>query len=337
MRKITIVDIAKEAGVSFKTVSRVMNNETGVGDDTRARVQALLDAYDFKPNAAARSLPGSRSFLIGLLFETMMSHYYSSQLQIGALRACRRRGYHLVVEETADIGKGRKALLTALTSSRLDGVILPFPLCDDRRLMGALEELRIPYVRITPSIDPGRSAQVGMDDYQAAYDMTRYLWDLGHRQIAFLGYHHHAASDWRHEGYLAFMKEQGQNPRGEWALTDIYLDDPSQVAETILTRAERPTAVFAATDYIAFGVMAAAGKLGLTIPGDLSLAGFDDSPGSESVWPPLTTIHQPIAAMASTAVDMLVDHIVNKGAPMPHEARVLDFHLVERASAAPRI
>ena len=339
VRKLTIVDIAREANVSIKTVSRVLNRETGVGEATRARVESIIKARNFKPNAAARSLPGSRSYLLGFLMHSVVGHYYLNGLQTGIMRGCRRNGYHMILETTEDyVADGREAFVRTLTASRYDGLIVAPPVCDNPAILTVLEDLAIPYVRISPTVELERAPYVYMNDQRASYDLIEHLWGLGHRKIAFLGFKDTAASHDRYAGYVQFFREKGLAP--PYARVDIERTTEAsalKAGEDFLARGDRPTALFAATDFIAMGVMAAVSKHGFAIPRDLSLVGFDDSPGSESVWPPLTTIHQPIDAIGEAAVDLLVSGLGGQLADKTKTARLLDYTFMARSStAAPR-
>lgn len=339
MRHLTIIDIAREAEVSIKTVSRVLNHENGVGPGTRARVQAIIDAHGFKPNAAARSLPGSRSYLLGLMIHSEEIHYYYSALQTGVMRATRRLGYHMIMEPMRGYEQeDRQAILKRLSSSRFDAMVVPPPMCDDTAILDMLEELAIPYVRIAPRIQLERSSYIYMNDAEAAYEIMTHLWTLGHRQILYVGFTLTGASHDRYDGYTRFFRDKGLVP--PFPLTEIVLSTSKsaiEMGEAIMTSGNLPTAIFAGSDLIAFSMMTAAAKHGLSVPGDISIVGFDDSPGAESVWPPLTTIRQPIADMGENAVDIIVKALGGDQAVRTKEARMLDYTLITRGStAAPR-
>lgn len=335
MRKITIVDIAREAEVSIKTVSRVLNQESGVGDATRARVSEIIRAHNFKPNAAARSLPSSRSYMIGMLIRNLVSHYYFNGLQMGVMASCRRHGYHTMIETTEDVSTDREGFMRRLRTSGYDGMVVAPPVCDDPDILALLEAADIPYVRISPTVALERAPYVFMNDMQAAHDVMAHLWGLGHRQIAYLGFADTAASADRYAGYVQFFREKGLAP--PYAQLQVALTTSVtafEAGEALVTRKDRPTAIFAGTDFLAMGVVAAASKHGVKIPDDLSLVGFDDSPGTESVWPPLTTIHQPIADIGEAACTLLINQLGGERAEKAKTARILDYSLIIRASTA---
>jgi len=351
MREITIVDIAKRAAVSIKTVSRVINREDGVGPATRARVEDIIVQMGYRPNVSARSLSSRRSYLIGVIFMRVGAYHYVGEVQAGAMVACRRAGYHLIIEQVEQLdnpdgavrpsarpdGADRQALDGFLRAGRFDGLVLTPPVCDDPKLLAAIEAAGVAYVRIAPDHDFGRSPYVFMDDRQAAREVTGRLWDLGHRKIAFIdGPPDHGSARRRREGYLAALAERGGELRPEWIAPGAFLSlSGFDAAEALLSLPDRPTAIFAANDEMALGVLAAAVKRGLSVPEDLSVVGFDDGPSAASAWPRLTTVHQPIAERANAATEMLIEGFGDERFRGRTLARQLDYRVVERASTAP--
>lgn len=337
--KVTIVDIAREAGVSIKTVSRVINREEGVGEETRARVQALVDRLGYRPNVSARSLSSRRSYLIGAIFMRVGAYHYVGEVQVGAMRACRRAGYHLVVEQVRppETMGGVQRFAEGLRDARFDGVVLTPPTCDDPEVLAAVEAAGLPYVRIAPHREFERSPYVFMDDQKAAREQTLRLWNMGHRRIAFIdGPADHGSATRRRLGYLEAMRDRGVEPRPEWIAKGEFLSlSGFNATEALLRLPERPTAIFAANDEMAVGALAAAAKNGLSVPRDLSVVGFDDTPSAEAAWPRLTTIHQPTAEMAEAAVEMLIAGFGDERFRGRVAVRQLDYRLVQRDSAAP--
>jgi LacI family transcriptional regulator len=194
----------------------------------------------------------------------------------------------------------------------------------------------VPYVRLSPDQDLERSAHVRMDDVRAAYEMTAHLIGLGHTDIGFIkGHPEHGASHLRYEGYVTAMKEHG-HPVRESHVEQGWFSFRSgfEAAERLLDRPDRPTAIFASNDDMALGVMAVANRLRLEVPQTLSVAGFDDTPGAKVVWPQLTTVRQPIQAMAAAAADLLLTGATRTEGEAP-PSRLLDFELVVRESTGP--
>ena len=337
-RSITIQQVADLAQVGTKTVSRVINDEPGVREDTRSRVVAAIEQLDYRPNLNARGLAGDRSFLIGLFCDKPGD--YLSNFQAGAVERCRESGFHLMVEpwdsQSPDIGRQVKSLLRTL---RLEGVILLPPLSDHPVILGRLADASIPTVRIAPKSDPVNSSPaVGIDDYAAARRMTCHLLDLGHRHIGFiLGRAGHAATEQRHRGFRDEMKAHGVSVEPTLVRPGNFLYvDGVLCAEQMLSSSKPPTAVFASNDDTAAAVISVARKMGLRLPEQLSVAGFDDAPVASMIWPQLTTIRQPVTAMARTATELIIEHSPRRnGWPSPIPRRMLDFELILRNSTAP--
>ena len=334
----TITDVAAQAGVSIKTVSRVMNQEPGVHPQTREQVLKVVAALKYRPKLSARSLAGARSFLIGLLYYDPSAAFVGG-VQQGATLRCREAGYHLVVEslhnDAPDLRQQVDRMVSALQP---DGMILTPPLCDNAQVLKALRESHTPCVLISPARDVKGMASVRMDDASAAEEITNLLISLGHERIAFIkGATDQAASGLRHQGYLRAMKTHriAVDPelvhQGQFTFASGV-----EAAHHLLSRRTRPSAVFASNDDMALGVLASAQRLGLSVPGDLSIAGFDDSNAAGLVWPPLTTVRQPMDEMARVAVEMLIG--ANRGdvPPLSEQAahRVLEHELVVRGSTS---
>lgn len=329
----SIYDVAQRAGVSIKTVSRVLNHQPNVSQSARSRVMAAVSELSYKPNLFARGLASERSLLLGLLYDNPSAGYMAG-IQLGALDRCREEGYHLIIEQlnAQDPNIGEEVRSLVLQSS-LHGVILTPPLCDSSSIIETLTEAQIPFVRIAPEKPFPGAPCVRMDDQLAAHDMTAYLIGLGHRRIGFIkGHPDHGASYARFDGYRAALKEAGV-PFFEELVVQGYFSYQSgmEAAQILLSLKERPTAIFASNDDMAAAVLAASQRFHLRLPGQLSVAGFDDSLVAQVVWPPLTTCHQPIKEMAAAAVSMLVQRPTEGGAL----ERRLDHELVVRQSTAP--
>lgn len=329
----TITDVAELAGVSIKTVSRVINSEPNVREDTRAKVLGAVKVLNYRPNYAARALAGSRTYLIGLYYDNP-SPGYIGEVQYGAVKACREAGYHLLVENIdGDQGGWRAQIEALLAQVKVDGVILSPPVCDRNSVMDVLEERQIPFVRIAPAGDWDRGPYVYMDDKRAAHVMTAHLLSLGHRTIGFVkGHGEHSATQLRFEGFSQAMAEAGLAVNPAYVqLGKFTFRSGVGAAERLLNLPQRPTAIFASNDEMALGVMAVANRMQLSMPRDLSVAGFDDAPIAQAVWPQLTTVRQPVVEMAEAAAAMLVER---RSAQTHSDARLLDFELVLRGSVS---
>jgi LacI family transcriptional regulator len=334
----SIYDVAKRAGVSIKTVSRVVNHQSNVSEATRSRVMAAVDALSYRPNVFARGLASERSFLIGLLYDNSPTASYASPyisaLQLGVLTRCHEEGYHLIVEslDTQNPNLGQK-VYSLVSESILRGVILNPPLSDAPAVIEALNRAHTPFVRIAPQKPLTGSSDVKIDDRKAAYDMTAYLIGLGHKRIGFIkGHPDHGAAHARFEGYRAALAHAGLPLIEELCVQGFFsYQSGMEAGERLLSLKKRPTAIFASNDDMAVAVLAASQRFNLKIPNQLSVAGFDDSLVAQVVWPRLTTCRQPIKEMAAAAVAMLMQKSPDDG---PVELR-LDHELVVRESTAP--
>jgi LacI family transcriptional regulator, galactose operon repressor len=329
----SIYDVAKRAGVSIKTVSRVVNRQSNVSDATREKVMEAVDALSYRPNIFARGLASERSFLIGLLYDNPSAGYIAA-MQVGVLSRCREEGYHLIVESldatNPNIGRQVHSLVT---ESSLHGVILTPPLCDTPAVIDALSRANVPFVRIAPEKPLPGASDVRIDDFKAAFDMTAYLLGLGHKRIGFIkGHPNHGAAMARFAGYRAALEHAGVPLDDELCVQGFFSYQSGMVAgEKLLSLKNRPTAIFAGNDDMAAAVLAASQRFNLKIPQQLSVAGFDDSLVAQVVSPRLTTCRQPIREMAEAAVSMLIQRTA-KDSPLD---RQLDHELVVRESTVP--
>jgi LacI family transcriptional regulator len=326
----TITDVSKAAGVSIKTVSRVLNKEKYVSAATRAKVEAAMAELNFSPSLAARALAGRRSFQIALIYDNH-SPFYIHQIQEGVWARCREEGVRMLAQPadvaSADLAREVGGLID---ETHVDGIILSSPVTDAPAALAELERRGIPFVRISPGTNHALTSSVFMDDVGAADDMTTHLINLGHRRIGFIvGHPNHMASDQRLYGYrraldragIAFEPELVRPGRFDFA-------SGAEAAEALLALPAPPTAIFASNDDMAAGVLAVAHRRGVALPDELSVAGFDDTELASAVWPPLTTIRQPTRDLAYTAAGLLFER------PDGVEHRRLQHDLVLRQSTA---
>ncbi len=331
----TLEDVARRAGVSAKTVSRVLNNEPNVRSETRDHVLGVAKDMGYRPNPAARSLAGARSFLIAHLYDNPNADYVA-RANRGVYEASRRHGYYLLPEPVDSRGADLIARIeTFLETSRVDGVILTPPLSDDADIAALLTHRGVRHVLVSPERRTAGQSSVWMDEAEAGAVITRRLLELGHRRIGFIaGPPQHGAASDRRRGYEDALRDAGLAAEPDLIRGgDFSLRSGLEQGEALLALEQRPTAVFAANDDMAAGVMTAALKSGLAIPEDLSVAGVDASQIGAALWPPLTTIRQPIGEMTRRAADWLMSY-PRDGDAEPLEER-FDFELVERGSTGP--
>jgi len=334
-RKSTLSDIAKLAKVSIKTASRVVRQESNVSPKTRTAVEAAMKALKYRPSVAPRATVGSRSYVLALIFDNPNTSYIVELLR-GALEQARKDGYHLLVEPvnlaSANVAED---ITNLLVQSNLDGMILPPPLCDDPAILQALASSGKPFARISPSISKEIGLRVEISDYAAAREMTMKLIQLGHTSIGFVtGRQGTATTRRRLDGFLSAMKDANLTVPDNFILEGTYeYRSGLEAGESLLKLAQRPTAIFASNDEMAAGLIAAAHKSGLSVPEELSIAGFDDSVIATVVWPQLTTVRQPIKEMAAAAVNMVTKQCRGK---TKDEATVrkLPIDLIMRESTA---
>ncbi|HXG81841.1 MAG TPA: LacI family DNA-binding transcriptional regulator [Sphingomicrobium sp.] len=331
----TIEDVARVAGVSAMTVSRVINAKRNVRDTTREAVLKAIDELHYSPNTAARTLAAGEATHIGLLYANP-SAAYLSQFLVGALEGARRAGAHLVLEACESEGASEQAeTARAFLQSGLDGVILPPPLSDSMAVHAEIAAAAMPMVTVAMGLPHGDSLNVRIDDFEAAKEITTHLLRLGHSRIGFIrGHPSTTATAERHRGFAAAIAEFGLD-EADAPVEQGYFTYRSGLvaAERLLAREPRPTAIFASNDDMAAATVNVAHRAGLDVPGDISVVGFDDTAPATTVWPELTTIRQPIADMAEAAIELLMADLRNgrEGA----SERVLQHQLVIRDSSGP--
>lgn len=333
-RPVTIKDVAQAAGVSYATVSRVLNGYQHVRPDKRQRVLEATERLGYTVNVQARSLAGGRSHVIGLLVHDL-SNAYTAHVIEGIDEVLVDAQYELILHTTHRRHAKEAAYVSTLISGLIDGLILLLPLESSGYLV-QLRERRFPYVVITDQeYFDEHSPLVGTDNWQGAYQATRYLLELGHRRIGFLaGLAEFTSAHERLNAFKAAHTDCGVlfDPDcvrpGNFNQRDGY-----EAAGALLDLPERPTAIFATNDLSAFGAYDAARARGLRIPDDVSIMGFDDVAQAAYMHPPLTTVRQPMLAMGRLAAELLLERVSAPNSPA--QRSVLPVELVVRASCAP--
>lgn len=302
----------------------------------RRKVKEAAAALDYHPNLAAQSLIARRSYLIGLTYERP-SPSYVVELQNGALGRLENERYRLVVLPFNHVASRPEELGKLLLRAGLDGVLLAPPACDQPVLLDMIERQRLPYARITPHSDLDRGLVVAMDEVAAGHTVAAHMLSLGHRRVGIiLGDPSHAASRGRLEGYRQAFQDAAVTIDDALVGTgDFTYDVGYRVALELLDRPVRPTAILAQNDDMAVAAIAAARDLGLSVPQDLSVAGFDNSEVSRTAWPPLTTVHQPVREMAWDAANRLIAMLDGDTGSDAQRRRDHLHELLVRASTAP--
>jgi LacI family transcriptional regulator len=332
--RLTIKDIAQLAGVSKKTVSRVINEEPYVDKKTRARIEAIIAEHGYQPDPQARGLAFRRSFLVGLIHDNPNSQYVEN-VHLGILDALAERGYELVIRpcdrRSPTFLEDMRAFVERL---RLFGVVLTPSVSEDDRLAKLLESAECPYVRITCAALDKPTRLVLTHDAHGAAAAARRLAELGHRRIAYIsGPPLFRSAHERREGFIAGLAEYGLSLAPELTVPGAYTYESGLArGRELLGRADRPTAIFAGNDEMASGVYGAAHELGIRIPEDLSLIGFDDAPIATRMWPAMTSVRLPVREMARAAAEKLF--VKPKDAAKSPAAEFTPT-LIERQSTAP--
>lgn len=344
-RSTTIKHVAAAAGVSLKTVSRVINADPAVTPATSDRVRAAIEQLGWRPHPLARSLRSPHAHALGLVYDNPNAHYVVS-LQEGVLAACRERGFGLQIHPcSAAQPQLTDELLNLVRAGRLAGLVLAPPMSERVALVAALLKQGVPLARLVSGADgppPRAGGQdcLRVDDCQAARAVTEHLIQLGHTRIGFLwGHADHGSSPQRHAGYLEAHERYGLAVDASLVLPGDYsFESGFRGARALLALGSPPTAIFGSNDEIASGALAAARSLGLEVPWDLSVAGFEDSPFSRQAWPALTTARQSPREIGHRAAQCLIDRVQRTqqdGAPPPPSAQSFVPELVMRASTAP--
>ena len=341
MTRATIDDVAELAGVSIKTVSRVVNQEPNVSDATRAKVEKAIARLHYRPNLSARNLASQRARVIALVYDDPSAYEnpsggYILRMQTGVLRACREADYRFIIHpcnyQRPDLAQELKALVE---HARPHGIVLAAPLSNMPRIVRAISSTDTPMVRLSPGSASGDGYSVGTNDREISAEMTRYLASLGHRRIAFIkGNVQHKAVGNRYVGYVDGLKESGLHL--DEALVeqgDNSFASGEAAGRRLLELEAPPTAIFAANDDMAAGVIRAAALLGVAVPRRLSVAGCDDIALASQLCPTLTTIRQPLETMAEHAALALIRDS-HKAEP-PRGADVVPATMCIRESTGP--
>ncbi|MCB2177222.1 MAG: LacI family transcriptional regulator [Actinomycetales bacterium] len=332
MSRVTIHDVARAAGVSVATVSKVINRRYGVASSTHAKVEQVIEELGYESSLVARSLRSHKTHVIGILVAEFEP--FSTEILKGASQAIAGTGYELLAysgggRPGSDVGWERR-YLSRLSGTLIDGALLVTPTVVDAAAA-------VPVVAIDPHAGPSGPATVDSDNFAGAVLATEHLLNLGHRRIGFLGGREDLESSRRRErGFRHAMEAAGVPVDPALVGVGGYRKDSALgPAADLLALPEPPTAIFAANDLSALGVLAVAAQQGLRVPDDLSVIGFDDVPEAASSTPPLTTVRQPIQEMGAAGIDLLVALMSGQGAPDTH-VRLPTTLLVRGTTSPPR-
>jgi len=327
-QRVTITDVARTAGVSVATVSKVINGRYGVAQATTTRVMEVIDSLGYESSLVARSLRSHRTHVIGILVAEFEP--FSAEILKGAAGALADTGYELLAYTGGLHGRGagwERRYLSRLSGTLIDGAVLVTPTVVDA-------DAGVPVVAIDPHTGPTGLPTVDSDNLGGSVLGTEHLLGLGHRRIAFVGGRPDLESSrLREQGFRQAMAAAGVDVDERLVRAGDYRKESTvEPARELLARDDRPTAVFAANDLSAMATIDVAHALGLAVPRDLSVIGFDDIPESAQTDPPLTTVHQPIQALGAAAIGMLTALLDGGDTSDPHVR--LPTSLVRRGTTA---
>lgn len=337
-QKVTMDDIARRTGLSKMTVSRVISNRGYASDATRKRVLAAATRLDYQVNLLASQFSRARTGLLGLIvpFEGVVGSYYFGQILQGIQQAIGRTDHHMVLYDSLaeNFNDGQKCA-NLCRQKRVDGLIVIAPHRDDR-FVRTFAHLRFPIVVVGSSVQGGRISYVDADNEGGSAMATRHLIDLGHRRIAFLKGPASLRDALQRESAFrdTLARRRVSVPEGWIASGDFDTRKAFHATRELLDTRERPTAIFASNDLMAFGAIDAARSLGLRVPEDLSVIGFDDEEAASEMVPPLTTVRQPMRDLGRVAAEHLLEEIRSEGEQRSLH-RKLPTELVVRATTAP--
>lgn len=330
--RVTIQTVAEKAKVSIKTVSRVINKEKAVRASTRDRVKAVIDELGYKPSPAARALAGHTSKIIGLIYDNP-SAAYVLDVQTGVLKSCYSEGYNLLIHPCDHSSeKLAEELISLVQKSRLDGLILTSPICENEELLTKLIESKIKLVNIGALSKNAAVSSVSGNDADVVKQITLDLVEKGHSEIGFVfGHIDHDSAHLRFSGYKQALVEKNIPINQEYIVQgDFSFESGVECGKHLMNLEKMPTAIFASNDYMAAGVLKAARDRHLNIPTDLSIVGYDDAPVSRQIWPSLTTVRQPIQQMSEYAAGLLFKKIIDSTVNTEHQ--VFNSELIFRES-----
>ena len=310
MKSVTLKDVAKAAGVSYATVSRALSGSPQIGSDTRERIIKLCDEMGYTTNYVARSMVMKKTDLIGLVVPSI-DNQFMSELAYYAEMSARSHGYNIMLCNSGPDLKQEKTVVKLLLGRQVDGILIVPQSPKTYENIRAYTD-QVPTVFLSENLRDQPQSYVAADNSRGTYIGTKYLYELGHRDILYFGRRHTTTHQLRAEGYMKACQELGLQQRfvnSEFSRSSIA--NGYEMARELFSKPIDYTAIFASTDSVALGILKAADELQIDIPGRLSLIGFDNITATGLPRIDLTTIEQPKRDMAVQAVDMLRDKIEN--------------------------
>ena len=333
---VTIKDIAREVGLSVTTVSRALNGYDDVAESTKARIREAARALDYHPNAVARSLQNSRANALGLVIPSTLHRTYDPfwlEFIGGVITVCARHGLDLSLSAAGGPEEVTHTFQRWVRSRRVDGLVVCDVRTKDSRLV-YLAKHRVPFVAFGRTIAEQDYPYIDVDGAAGVTQALGHLTQLGHERIAYLGLDpDFGFSHFRLAGYREGLARAGLRYDPDLVREGLTEASASTAAAKLLAMPNRPTAVFAAADFLALAVLSIARRLGLAVPGDLSVVAFDDTLPVQHAEPSLTAVSQPNKRLGEEAAELLVDRIANPDGRLAQ--RLIVPSLITRQSTAP--
>lgn len=328
----TIKDVAALAGISYTTVSHVLNKTRPVSEEVRVKVEAAIKRLDYVPSAVARSLKAKTTATIGLLVPNSLNPYFA-ELARGIEDYCERNGYCVILCNSDDNPDKQRNYLRVLLEKRIDGLIVTSA-GGDSGLAQGLAGVRTPMVIVDRGLEGVDADLVRIDHHYGAYLATRHLLELGHRDIACIGGPANTSvAQMRLAGFRQALQEAGVEVPAARILESDFSSTGGYRAAAQLLESRPPSAIFAANDMMGIGVLRAAAERNIRVPSELSVIGFDDILMSRYVYPALTTVGQSILQLGETAAELLLRRIAAR--ELPVDQRIVTPNIVLRESTAP--
>lgn len=340
-QKPTISDVAALSGVGRSTVSRVLSNSPNVSDDVRARVLRAVEKTNYRVNLQARVLAKGQTpslcWVLPIDIDVEPNSFYNAMIEIGAFRAAAEAGFILNLRPLYPNSPNKAEIIRDLILHQgALGLVLTSPFSDDCALIGQALSLNVPII----AIGAGKNGRalidgVGLDDEKASHDLTTHLLEKGHQKFAFVhGAPNDASSQLRFDGFCRALSEAGLDLESVAIFHGSYnFRTGSEIGLEILRGSELPSAIVCANDDMAAGVIFRLHESGISVPKDISVTGFDDAPIASVLWPPLTTVKQPVKRIAKRAIELLISRLSHpksvRAAPV---FETFDHQLIIRAS-----
>jgi len=329
--RVTMEDIAEKAGVSINTVSRALNDKPDINDQTKKEILGIADELNYQPNRFAQGLRSSKTSTLGVIVADIQNPFFSGLLK-GIEKSAKEQGYSIIVQDTDENYENEISAVRTMLAEQIDGLLIT-PVQNESGTIEELQRSPLPFVLLGRYFEGLDTHYVVTDDVGGAYKATEHLINKGHRDITIInGPPHISSSRERLIGYRKAMDANGLPVKDSMILEDaVTLRDGYELAKARFNSAEKPTAIFCYSDFVALGVLQAAREIGLAVPGDLAVVGYDDSFFAKALEVPLTTVRIPKNQLGEKALETSLELINQEDKIDPKQVK-LETELVIRAS-----